>query len=137
MSQKLQQLREKYDAARKELETQGKSAFMAVVAELFVAEPLLQSFSWTQYAPYFNDGDPCTFSVHGVNKINGYDRWADEEEETEVEHLEDCDHKRLEQKAEEIVNALPDDIMQNIFGSDAQVTVFKNGKIEIDEYSHD
>jgi hypothetical protein len=27
-------------------------------------DPTMKAFGWTQYTPYFNDGDPCTFSVH-------------------------------------------------------------------------
>jgi hypothetical protein len=30
-------------------------------AELFEEFPELESFSWTQYTPYFNDGDTCEF----------------------------------------------------------------------------
>src|SRR5271155_1039404 len=32
--------------------------------ELFDEYPNLVSFSWTQYANFFNDGDPCNFYVH-------------------------------------------------------------------------
>src|SRR5271167_1978897 len=32
--------------------------------ELFDKYPNLVSFSWTQYANFFNDGDPCEFYVH-------------------------------------------------------------------------
>lgn len=30
---------------------------------LFEQFPTLKSFSWTQYTPYFNDGDECVFSA--------------------------------------------------------------------------
>jgi hypothetical protein len=26
-------------------------------------DPTMKAFGWTQYTPYFNDGDPCVFSV--------------------------------------------------------------------------
>lgn len=29
-------------------------------------DPTITEFGWQQYTPYFNDGDPCTFSVHGL-----------------------------------------------------------------------
>ena len=28
--------------------------------------PALKAIRWNQYTPYFNDGDPCTFSVGEV-----------------------------------------------------------------------
>lgn len=28
-----------------------------------LADEYIHSFGWTQYTPYFNDGDPCVFSV--------------------------------------------------------------------------
>jgi hypothetical protein len=27
-------------------------------------DPTMKAFGWQQYTPYFNDGDPCTFSVN-------------------------------------------------------------------------
>jgi hypothetical protein len=29
-----------------------------------IDDPTIHSFGWTQATPYFNDGDPCVFSVH-------------------------------------------------------------------------
>jgi hypothetical protein len=29
-------------------------------------DPLIQDFGWTQYTPYFMDGDVCEFSAHGL-----------------------------------------------------------------------
>jgi hypothetical protein len=26
-------------------------------------DPVITAFGWVQYTPYFNDGDPCTFSI--------------------------------------------------------------------------
>ena len=31
-----------------------------------IDNPAVAGVRWTQYTPYFNDGDPCTFSVHGL-----------------------------------------------------------------------
>jgi hypothetical protein len=28
-------------------------------------DPTITWFGWTQYTPYFNDGEPCIFSIHG------------------------------------------------------------------------
>lgn len=29
-------------------------------------DPTIKAFGWRQYTPYFNDGDPCEFGVHGA-----------------------------------------------------------------------
>jgi hypothetical protein len=29
-------------------------------------DPTIEWFGWRQYTPYFNDGEPCVFSVHGA-----------------------------------------------------------------------
>lgn len=29
-------------------------------------DPTIVEFGWRQYTPYFNDGEPCTFSVYGL-----------------------------------------------------------------------
>jgi hypothetical protein len=62
---KYTELKAKIANARKEMETTAKNAFTEMSAELFEQNPTLQSFSWTQYTPYFNDGDPCVFRCNG------------------------------------------------------------------------
>lgn len=64
---------EKRKALVKELQTQFPSMFV----ELFKQAPNLESIGWTQYTPYFNDGDTCEFGVHTddlyLNGVNLYD----------------------------------------------------------------
>lgn len=43
---------------------QGEKLFKEAVRELFKEHPKLQSFSWDEYTPHFNDGDECVFSVY-------------------------------------------------------------------------
>lgn len=52
-------------------------------------DPGILEFGWTQYTPYFNDGEPCEFSVHtpwfrtpADVKDTATDDEEDEEEET-------------------------------------------------------
>lgn len=49
---------------RAEIAKTGKTAFALVAKKLFEAAPQFTAVKWTQYAPYFNDGDACEFSVH-------------------------------------------------------------------------
>lgn len=61
---KYQQAKAKLSAAKKEMEKIAKDAFQEVSAEFFEDNPTIQSFGWTQYTPYWNDGDTCTFSAN-------------------------------------------------------------------------
>jgi hypothetical protein len=71
-------------------------------AYIFEKYTFLESFSWTQYAPYFNDGDACVFSVNydyvqltlKSNKSNESDENDyDEDEEIELNTYIDKDAK--------------------------------------------
>jgi hypothetical protein len=60
----------KYTEAKKKMKTAleqvnaiVKEAFLEASNEVFNKYPNIKSFSWTQYTPYFNDGDECTFSA--------------------------------------------------------------------------
>lgn len=59
----LKKLGDEMDTAREKMRAESKAAFRAACSEIFDAHPKLESFSWTQYAPHFNDGEACTFSV--------------------------------------------------------------------------
>jgi hypothetical protein len=63
--QKYSELRQKIAAARKQMEETAKGLFTEMSAELFADNPQLISYSWTQYTPYFNDGDECIFRCQG------------------------------------------------------------------------
>lgn len=52
------------EAARSQMSDSAKPFIEAAAANLFEACPEIESVYWTQYTPYFNDGDSCEFSVH-------------------------------------------------------------------------
>lgn len=53
-------LLEKMNALREEAKVAIKEEFK----NFFAKHPQVESIVWTQYAPYFNDGDACVFRVH-------------------------------------------------------------------------
>lgn len=55
-----QQIKESKQILKQEME----KLFTQISADLFIQYPDLASFSWTQYTPYFNDGDECKFSAN-------------------------------------------------------------------------
>jgi hypothetical protein len=48
-------------------------------------DPTVIEFGWRQYTPYFNDGDPCTFSVYGLWVRTDADQDVDDLYELELD----------------------------------------------------
>jgi hypothetical protein len=63
-AKKYQELKKKIAEAKKAMETTAKSAFAEMAEEFFEENPDIITFGWTQYTPYWNDGDVCEFSAH-------------------------------------------------------------------------
>lgn len=58
-----------------------KANFHELAKTVFNEYPELKSFGWTQYTPYFNDGEECVFSSnHDDPFINGFDSWTSSDE---------------------------------------------------------
>ena len=60
---KYTEAKKKMKAALEQANAIVKEAFLEAYNEVFKKYPNIESFSWTQYTPYFNDGDECTFSA--------------------------------------------------------------------------
>jgi hypothetical protein len=77
IKEKLQELETK----RKETLKEIQKDFPGLFTELFAKSERINSFSWNQYTPYFNDGDECIFSVNtDYPDVNGenidYLKWT-------------------------------------------------------------
>jgi len=134
--------------AKAKMLTESKTVFTEVVKYLFETYPILESFSWDQYTPYFNDGEPCYFSV------NTYSVEINDKPYICEYHLEKALNDRLkgiisvdEYTDLEIKKALSDDIIQllktigndnleSMFGDHAKVIVTKDSVV-VEEYDHD
>jgi hypothetical protein len=55
---------EAFNKKKQDLVEQLRKEFPAMFKELFEQSEIIKSISWTQYSPYFNDGDECTFSAY-------------------------------------------------------------------------
>lgn len=58
--------KDEYVHLKKKLSEELKGELHSTFVELFRAYPKLKSYSWDQYAPHFNDGDACVFSVYNA-----------------------------------------------------------------------
>jgi hypothetical protein len=66
MTTKIEQLKQKFDDLKNEMKAQGKEALFEAFRQLFAENPQIVEIQWTQYTPYFNDGDVCSFSRHDM-----------------------------------------------------------------------
>lgn len=74
-------MKQKMDELRAQLRRTAEKFFKDNSRAIFDKYPNLASFSWNQYTPYFNDGEPCEFS-------------ADYEHLT-INGMDSCDNRRL------------------------------------------
>ena len=51
---------------QKKFQTEAQKLFKETTKEFFDKNPDITAFTWVQYTPYFNDGEPCEFGVGDV-----------------------------------------------------------------------
>lgn len=142
MNAELEQLKAKH------LE-RSKVMFTTVSKAVFDKHPALESFRWTQYTPYFNDGDECTFSANIDDPyINGKDSYDDESSSTKYEKndqgeyvdVPNPDYKpeiaAARKDVTEFLSNIDESVLRDMFGDHKEVTVTRNGT-EVEDYEHD
>lgn len=65
LKKRLQETQKQIAKLQAKMHKDGQKLLVSSLKSLFKKHKTFKNFSWTQYTPYFNDGDPCTF---GVNK---------------------------------------------------------------------
>lgn len=101
---KFQELIEKHKQIRAEVRKQGEEALHEMFAEFFLNFPEVKAIRWEQYTPYFNDGDPCHFSVCDPRiylsdePIDDDDRWDSNWKDLYTLRDEDAEEVELESK---------------------------------------
>ena len=159
--EKLKTLREKNSELFKiksEILNISSDIFEDFYKHIFDKYPTLDSFGWSQYTPYFNDGDTCIFSANtDYISINGEyvdeANWSQETKvidwgtwnkdtrkyEGRVEEDNDDYDPILTEASNEIVDFLgqfDNDFYLSKFGDHAEITVTKDG-VDISDYDHD
>lgn len=135
--------------------TSGKAMLVAGFKSLFDQFPYLLAVRWTQYTPYFNDGEPCVFGVNSVYyKLEGRPEDAGDygdgfedgiylgtAESDEERHELERQRERLQAVRRVADAGLFSDAMESvfhpIFGDGVRVTVGRDLEFEIEEYEHE
>ena len=157
---------EKFEAFRAAKKTydemvakEGKAALADMFLEFFEKHPSVLGVAWTQYTPYFCDGDACTFGVNDACAVLS----ASSEKEAEELDEEDFDRSDLPKKLGKHLYTMsastyrsrpvkPDwledlaainkqteefqDIMLAAFGDHVSVVASRSG-FKVNEYEHD
>jgi hypothetical protein len=130
------------------------------ILQAVLDDPTIVEFGWRQYTPYFNDGEPCTFSAHGTWVRTTDDEDVDEDElemwghrslgkvpgdfneqtrKWETRPYEGPDEARYHRcKALEgaVEGGHFEHVLLDSFGDHANITVRRDG-IEVEFYDHD
>lgn len=146
LDKKKQEFRNTEIALAKEFQPQ----FELVFKDFFQHVPQIKTISWTQYTPYFMDGDTCYFSIHEIFALNFVPEYPQEYyEEEDLEEgqfaydsysMREASDLSDEQKTlcNQIFNLINSngDFLEEIYGDHTSVTATAQG-IDTDDYEHD
>lgn len=139
-------LMQQMDEARAKVADMSKAAVGALFKQFFTDHPKVTGIGWTQYTPYFNDGDPCEFGVsdfyyttkQGVDFEEVSSFYDDEEEHGFKETYADAarGEKAIKEAVSTLARAVDEDIFETAFGDHARIIATPFG-FHVTEYSHD
>ena len=148
----------------KQLQAEAAEQIKPLLMQFIADNPQVARVQWTQYTPYFNDGDTCEFRLNEPefffvseecdeeddyeegtssfgnaieNGVRGYRYQGKFEPSQWLPSLEVCSietQKACEALAQELSGL--EDALQTLFGDHVRVVVTKDG-VEVEEYDHD
>jgi len=143
----LSEIQDKVDEAKaalhKKASAEGEALLKVSFKEFFKTYPVCTAVVWTQYTPYFMDGDPCEFSMNEVHfrlKNIGFEDYEGGTDAYSIKALEADGKvpKGTYKGLDKIGNQLQamSDVMHTVFGDHVQV-VCTPESIEAEEFNHD
>jgi hypothetical protein len=163
-------LQEKFDQLindQKELklkfQTEAQALFKDITREFFDQNPGITAIIWTQFTPYFNDGDTCEFSVNDpyftnvsgeeFENVSDCGEYKGEDEsvwvldsygltsesewyKSELEKVSGVDFESCKSFSNIICCSEMEDVMESMFDNHVKVIATREG-FEVDDYIHD
>ncbi len=132
------------DNLQRTMREEIKQVFTAFFEEF----PQVKTIHWTQYTPYFNDGDECVFSLGEIwftsseyVQINEREHaWGDGDDGLINEYGAKIKDKKLSDAINTMERLLNSNAMEGVlkatYGDHVWVKVHKDG-VEVDDYDHD
>jgi hypothetical protein len=149
------ELKDQIAELQRQFKTQAAMLFAAESKQVFEQFPTLRSFRWTQYTPYWCDGDTCEFGVHMDYDLTitmekdgqeeRFDEMSPSSTKRQIESGTTWDDKPFVPGAEhwatvaigDFTKQFDDSLMKELFGDHVEVTVFHTGQVQIGEHEHD
>ncbi len=145
-------MRRTIQAQQEELARVGKRMFQEACAAIFTTHPEVAAIVWTQYTPYWNDGDACTFEVNSpsfyrLDTGEGEESGGDGEN-GDVEGMVEMHGvwwPRTKQPVPATLAALKEfhqlindasDVMEVLFGDHCRVVITRAG-VDVQNHEHD
>ena len=123
MGKLFNELTEMKAAYDRKLKQEGEAAVKDAFKDLFDKYPEVTSVVWTQYTPYFNDGDACTFTVNAFCvKLKSRSK--------------DPRKKEVDEAVRTLARELPNDVLESIFGDPVKIIATRQG-FNITKYDPD
>ena len=142
---KFEEVRRLQEELKTKIAAIGRDDINEFFAPIFTANPALKAVKWTQYTPYFNDGEPCVFSVYDPDVM--LDGVPDSYENGWLCSYDFVHYDRESPERKAHIEALPkinwdfelpdSAILEHIFGDGVEITVFRDGTITQEDYEHD
>lgn len=150
------ELQEKMKQMQVSFTDASKKIFSQEAKHLFERHPVLVGFGWTQYTPYFNDGDVCNFSRNGLSiqftssketlkydlceldyyESSAFTRWDSSLRKSIPLEGDFTAEKAAGSEVTKFMAAFTDEQLEGMFGDHVQVIVTRDG-VEVEEYNHD
>jgi len=127
------ELRQMLEDVKAQVKASALDAFKEEFKGVFERHPEVLALRWTQYTPYFNDGDPCIF---GVNDLSIKTKDMNPEDAEDDDGFEDLYSKKHPELYAWWGSVECDEAFLAAFGDHAKITVTRD-ELEIDEYDHD
>lgn len=150
---KLSDLAFEMESIRNKFANQGQKALKEAFKEYFEKHPIVEKILWTQYTPYFMDGEPCVFGINQfeirfyedkLGSVQISDLYEDQDAdcvtygEYYLESSFQEEHKAATADMEKLASSCyeVDTILQTVFGDHCMVIATADG-FEVSDYNHD
>ena len=146
-SSQINELKKEFEEKKRQMTEQFRNDFGNISKAFFEAVPRIKSLTWTQYTPYFNDGDECIFGVNSIefatdenNEVENYRDFTNDDGNFSVESyglkkIITSEEFRLCEQMESIIGR-NSELMKDLFGDHALIVLRASG-ITVEEYEHD
>ena len=132
----------------------AQALFKETTKEFFDKNPNVTAIVWTQYTPFFNDGDTCEFSVNEPTFTNAPDpenvRWGEYEGDEEVaadgskiftwegwgQCPDNLNKDMCNAFSRMIQSSEMEDVMKAMFDDHVKVVATREG-FDVEDYDHD